>query len=243
MTGHVGAEHLGRELRGGHRLHQALRRRLGERLATGARRRAPASSHCCACCTLSSDDLVAHRVLAVDHREPGSTSSLGQLAGAGRRDHRVVGAVLEQHGHARAAPSRSTPSEPGRHERAHRQHARGSGALVAGRAPSASASPPPWENPPTTASSRSKPCSAHAASSRSSTAASAVGEGLGACRRDRSATCRTTRSRAAPRRGPRGSTVAKLTLGVEVGEQATEVALVGAVPVHEQQDGARRCCR
>ena len=72
--------------------------------------------------------LVAHRVLAEDDRQAGFDERLGQPPGARRRDHRVVGAVLEQHRDV-ARTLEVDAEQTRRHERAHGQHARRTGPL------------------------------------------------------------------------------------------------------------------
>ena len=94
--------------------------------------------------------------------------------------------------------------------------------------PSMSASPAPWENPPTTAVDRGNPCSSHVASSRSSSVASASRRPCAASAGSPAMTSNHEKPGGAAC-GPRGSTVTNLPLGVEVRQQAAEVALVGAV--------------
>ena len=77
--------------------------------------------------------LVTHRVLAEHQRHRMLRQSTREVAGCDHGHHRVVGAVLQEHGHvARRVPVDVDEIE--QHERAHRQHAGGPHAIAAAQA-------------------------------------------------------------------------------------------------------------
>ena len=147
------------------------------------------------------------------------------------RDQRIVGAVLDEHRHVDRAQSNASGSPSG--TRAHREHPGRAGGFTAAAAPSPSASPAPCEKPANDRWLR--------AGSRAPRTARRAGRRARPVRRRRRPSAsppnvvpgepgraghRERRARQHRRESP---------VGVEVREEAAEIALVGAVAVHEQQ--------
>ena len=142
-------------------------------------------------------------------------------------------------GTSRAASSRSKASAE-RERGAHREDARG----PRPRRSASSAERRARDRRPARSRRRSrldaaKPSAAHCSSTSSSSSSSAARLRTRLRCRRRS---RTRRSPALPgtASGPRGKTVANAPSGSRYGQEPAEVALVGAVPVHEQQQPRRR---
>ena len=117
---HVGAEHLGGEAGGGHRLHQALGRAARAAAPTGRSPAGPRPATAWACCTLSSATSWPIGYSANTTGTPRLDEGLGQLAGRGRpgssgrrcragagrrRRGRPRGRCLEQAGRRRTGSS------------------------------------------------------------------------------------------------------------------------------------------
>ena len=104
------------------------------------------------------------------------------------------------------------------------------------RSANATASPAPCEKPPTIASERGKPNWAHVSSSVASSGVEHLGEHAGrhggAHVVPRESGCARSRVRATRHHG------GEHAVGVEVGEEAAEITLVGAVAVREEQHPA-----
>ena len=175
---------------------------------------------------------MAHRVLAEHHRQAGFDERLGEAAGARRRDHRVVGAVLEQHRHV-ARRSEVDAEQARRHERAHGQHARGTGSVRRSE-------PERQGQPATLREAADDGLGAVEAVLRARGVEEVVdrGEGAGEFLGDRLGLLRREVEPREPGRrgdGAAGQHRRERAVRVEVAEQAAEVALVGAVPVQQQQ--------
>ena len=172
---------------------------------------------------------MAHGVLGEDHGEPGLDQDRGQVAGAGDGDHGVVGAVLEQHGD-RGGRLGVDLQHAGRHERAHRQDARRARAVTRPegqrqRQPAALGEPADHRLGP------GHPLFLAGGVEQVVDRGQCLGEpGTRVGGHVVPGEPRRRGHRAARQHG--GET----TLRVEVAEQATQVALVGAVAVQQQQE-------
>ena len=210
---HVGAEHLGRRSSRWSPPSPGLGRRLGQRLASGARRRAPASSHALRLLHALERDLVPHRVLAVDDRD--ARLDAAPRPARGCRLTGIIGSSVpcwSSTGTSRRALEVDA-EEARRHERAHREHARGSRCARDGPSAEREREPAALGEP---ADDRLRARRSRARRTRRRAGRRprrARRRRRRRCRRARPRPCRTTRTRAAPRRGPRGSTVAKRPSG------------------------------